>query len=186
MDIYPRTGRFSNLKKNWNLDNFLDSSVSTFANRFAFAHFWFICHLIFRAFSLPKICYFMEIRVITRTLYIWRLMLSIYKYACSTTPHFVKGVDFEERLDLVLNSKAHSKVWDNFWQLKTLWYHKNAFYFMLKVLLILEIFTLLSRFFVYVEKRIEKKKTVANFKIYDVKNWTTNYCNTHITQYRKE
>ena len=41
---------------------------------------------------------------------------------------------------------------------------------MLKVLLILEIFTLLSRFFGYVEKRLEKKKTVANFKIYDVKN----------------
>ena len=40
---------------------------------------------------------------------------------------------------------------------------------MLKVLLILEIFTLLSRFFGYVEKRLEKKK-LANFKIYDVKN----------------
>ena len=47
-------------------------------------------------------CYFTEIRVITRILYIWKLMLSIYKYACSTTPYLVIGADFEERLDLFL------------------------------------------------------------------------------------
>ena len=55
---------------------------------------------------------------------------------------------------------------------------KNALYFMLKALFILEIFTFLSCVFGYVEKRLDNKAMV-NFKIcgsdYD----------THITQYHK-
>ena len=41
---------------------------------------------------------------------------------------------------------------------------ENAFYFMLKALLFLKIFTFLSRLFGYVEKRLDKKAKV-NFKI---------------------
>ena len=48
---------------------------------------------------------------------------------------------------------------------------KNAFYFTLKALFVLEIF--LSRLFSHVEKRFDKKAKV-NFKIYDVTDWTTN------------
>ena len=44
---------------------------------------------------------------------------------------------------------------------------KNTFYFMWKALLILEILTFLSRRFVYVEKRLDKKSMV-NFKIYNL------------------
>ena len=56
---------------------------------------------------------------------------------------------------------------------------KNAFYFMLKALLFLQIFTFLYWLFGYVEKRLDKKATV-NFKIYDVTDYTTINCNTHI------
>ena len=49
---------------------------------------------------------------------------------------------------------------------------KNAFYFMLKALFVLEIFTL----FGYVEKRLDKKADF-NFKIYDVTGWAANNYN---------
>ena len=62
---------------------------------------------------------------------------------------------------------------------------ENAFYFMLKALFVLEIFTHLSYLFGYVEKRLDKKAMV-NFKIYYVTEWTTNNYNTHITQYLKK
>ena len=39
---------------------------------------------------------------------------------------------------------------------------KNIFYFMLKVLFVLEIFTVLSRLFGYVQKRLDKKKQPNN------------------------
>ena len=62
---------------------------------------------------------------------------------------------------------------------------KNAFYFMLKALFLLEIFNFLSLLFVYVEKRLDKKGKV-NFKIYDVTHWTTNNIyNIFIVQYLK-
>ena len=48
---------------------------------------------------------------------------------------------------------------------------KNPFYFMLKALLVLEIFKFLSWLFGYVEKRLDKKAKV-NFKNYDVIGWT--------------
>ena len=48
---------------------------------------------------------------------------------------------------------------------------KNAFYFMLKVLLVFEIFAFLSWLFGYVEKRLDKK-AMANFKIYHVTDYT--------------
>ena len=50
---------------------------------------------------------------------------------------------------------------------------KNAFYFMLKALFVLKIFTFLSWLFGYVGKWLDKK-AVVNFKIYDVTDWTTN------------
>ena len=50
---------------------------------------------------------------------------------------------------------------------------KNAFYFMLKTLFVLEIFTFLSRLFSYTEKQIDKKVMVT-FKIYDIADCKTN------------
>ena len=38
---------------------------------------------------------------------------------------------------------------------------KNVFYFMFKVIFVLEIFTLLSQLFPYVEKRLDKKAKVT-------------------------
>ena len=48
---------------------------------------------------------------------------------------------------------------------------KNAFYFRLKIIFVLEIFKLLSWLFGFVEKRLDKKVKVK-FNIYDVTNWT--------------
>ena len=62
---------------------------------------------------------------------------------------------------------------------------KNAFYFMLKAVLIFEILTFTSWLLVYVEKRLDKKAMV-NFKVDDVTDWTTNDHNTHIAQYLKK
>ena len=59
---------------------------------------------------------------------------------------------------------------------------KNAFYFILKALLVLEICKFLSWLFGYVEKRFDKKAMI-NFNIYDVTDWITNNYNTHFTQY---
>ena len=61
---------------------------------------------------------------------------------------------------------------------------KNAFYFMLKDLFILEIVTFLPWLFGHAERQLDKKAKV-NFKIYDVTVWTNNY-NTHIAQYLKK
>ena len=38
---------------------------------------------------------------------------------------------------------------------------------------------------VYVLKQLDKK-AIVNFKIYEVTEWTTNNCNTHIAQYLKK
>ena len=54
---------------------------------------------------------------------------------------------------------------------------ENVVYFMLKALFVLEMFTLLSRGFGYVEKRLD------NPKIYDVTDCKANTYNTHIAQY---
>ena len=61
---------------------------------------------------------------------------------------------------------------------------KNAFYFILKALFGLKIFKCLSLLFGDEEKHFDKKDKF-NFKIYDVKTWETNNCNTHIAQYLK-
>ena len=61
---------------------------------------------------------------------------------------------------------------------------KDAFCFMFKALSALEIFKFLSRRFVYVGKRYDKK-VLVNFKIYDVTDWITDNYNTHIIQYLK-
>ena len=54
-----------------------------------------------------------------------------------------------------------------------------------KALFVPEMITLLCFLvFGHVEKRLDKKAKI-NFKIYDVTDWTTNYYNTHITQYLK-
>ena len=55
---------------------------------------------------------------------------------------------------------------------------KNTFYFMLKTLFVLEIFTFLSLLFGYVEKQLDKKAMV-NFKIFDVTEWETNNNNIY-------
>ena len=59
---------------------------------------------------------------------------------------------------------------------------KNVYYFMLKALFVLEIFTFLHWLFAYVEKRLDKK-AMFNFKIYDVTECITNNYNTFIVQY---
>ena len=61
---------------------------------------------------------------------------------------------------------------------------KNAFYFIVKALFVFERFICLSWPFGYEEKRLDKE-AIDNFKIYDVKEWTTNNYNTHIVQYLK-
>ena len=61
---------------------------------------------------------------------------------------------------------------------------KNAFYFTLKTLSVIEILTFLSGFFGYPEKRLDKKVEVY-FKINDVTAWITNSYNTCIAQYLK-
>ena len=52
--------------------------------------------------------------------------------------------------------KAHSQVWDNFWQLEALWkrWILNAFYFTLKTIFILKIAKFLSWFFGHIQKRL--------------------------------
>ena len=62
---------------------------------------------------------------------------------------------------------------------------KNAFYFMLKTLFVLETYTFSSTGFGYVEKRLYRK-TEINFRICDVTNWTKINYNTHIVQYLKK
>ena len=62
---------------------------------------------------------------------------------------------------------------------------KNAFYFMLKALFLIEIFTFLYCIFGNLEKRLDKK-TMVNFKIHDVTYWITNVCNINIAQYLKK
>ena len=57
---------------------------------------------------------------------------------------------------------------------------KNVFYFMLKVLFVLEIFTFLS-----CKKGIDMK-AVVNIKDYEVTDWTKNNCNTHSAQHLKK
>ena len=58
---------------------------------------------------------------------------------------------------------------------------KNAFYFMLKAIFVVEISKFLSWLLGYVEKRFDKKAKV-NFKIYDVTYWTTNTYDIRITE----
>ena len=52
---------------------------------------------------------------------------------------------------------------------RALIFQKTCFYFMLKVIFVLEIFTFLYHIFGYVEKRLDKKAMI-NFKIYDITN----------------
>ena len=59
------------------------------------------------------------------------------------------------------------------------------FYFILKGIFVLEIFTFLCWLFGYIEKRLNEKGMVS-FKAYDVTDWTANSCNTHIAQYLKK
>ena len=58
---------------------------------------------------------------------------------------------------------------------------KNGFYFTLKTLFVLKIFTCLN-FLVIYKKRLNQK-TKVNFEIYDITTWLTNQCNTRIAQY---
>ena len=60
---------------------------------------------------------------------------------------------------------------------------KNIFYFMLKAYFVLEIFTFLLTFWLC--RTRHDKKVKVNFKIHDVKDWTTNNLNTRIAKYLK-
>ena len=51
--------------------------------------------------------------------------------------------------------------------------------------LFLEIFIFLSRHFSYVEKRLDEKAKIS-FNIYEVRDSTSNYYNTHIGQNLKK
>ena len=62
---------------------------------------------------------------------------------------------------------------------------KNAFYFMLKALFVLEIFNFLSCLFCYVVKQLDMEAKY-NFKIYGVTDWTTNNYNSFIVQHLKK
>ena len=61
---------------------------------------------------------------------------------------------------------------------------KNAFYFTLKALFVLEIFQFLFSCFGHEGKQLDKKDTV-NFKIHDIRKWITNNYNTDIARYFK-
>ena len=61
---------------------------------------------------------------------------------------------------------------------------KNAFYFMLKALCVLQIFTFQSCFFGYVEKQLDKK-VMVDFRIYDVTDWTTKLQYTYYPIYQE-
>ena len=59
---------------------------------------------------------------------------------------------------------------------------KNAFYFTLNALLVLEIFQFLFSICGHAGKKLDKKVKI-NFKIYDVTNWvTSNYISPHISR----
>ena len=74
--------------------------------------------------------------------------------------------------------KALSQVWDNFWQPKVVDETiKNAFYFTLKSLFVLEIFQFLLWIFSHVGKWLDKK-TKLNFKTYDVTQWIRSHYHT--------
>ena len=62
---------------------------------------------------------------------------------------------------------------------------KNAFYFILKALFVLEIFKFLSGLFGHVAKWVNKKDMV-NFKFYDVTAWLADNHNTNVAQYFRE
>ena len=94
-------------------------------------------------------------------------MKTLFKYHCSVEVEVALSIVF-----ICLN-KSPLKIME------------NAFYFMLKVLFVLEIYTFLSWLFSSVEKRFNEKAKV-NFKIYDVANWTTNNYNTYIVGYLKK
>ena len=61
---------------------------------------------------------------------------------------------------------------------------KNAFYFTLKALFVLEIFQFLFSRFGHEGKQLDKKDKV-NFKIHDIRKWITNNYNTDIARYFK-
>ena len=62
---------------------------------------------------------------------------------------------------------------------------KSAFYFMLKAIFVLDIFTFLSSLFGYVEKRLDQKAKV-NFRIHDATDLTASNYNTYLDQYFKK
>ena len=62
---------------------------------------------------------------------------------------------------------------------------KNAFYFMLKALFVLEIWRFMYWLFGYIEYYLNKAAKI-NFKIYDVTDWIANNYNTHIVHYLKK
>ena len=62
---------------------------------------------------------------------------------------------------------------------------ENAFWFTLKFLSVLKIFTFCPDFLGRVRKLIDKK-TKPNLKIYDVTNWEINNYSTYVVKYLKK
>ena len=62
---------------------------------------------------------------------------------------------------------------------------KNAFYFTIKSVFVLKIFTFLSWLFDYVEKRLDEGIRV-NFKFYYVTTWETSNGDTYCAQYHSK
>ena len=108
----------------------------------------------------------------------------LYRSATLWTMFFAGFSIFSAKLNAL---KVHAWVWYNFFTTESpLKMMKNAFYFMLKALFVLKIFTFLAWLFGHVGKRLDKKAKV-NFKIYDVINRdANNYNNTDIAWYLKK
>ena len=83
--------------------------------------------------------------------------------------------------------KVHSRIWDNFWQLKAFRNNKNLknFLFHVKSCFHSEDIYILATFCScreWLDKKAIKKAKV-NFKIYYIKDWTANNYYTHIAQH---
>ena len=107
------------------------------------------------------------------------MIISCLFFISFQSTSFLHSKNLTTKLSLKLNSHLLVFIYFRVSPLKMM---KNAFYFMLKALLALEIFTFLSSLFAYVEKWFDKKAMV-HFKIYDITDWTTNNYNTYIEQY---
>ena len=95
------------------------------------------------------------------------LLLRVSSFMCAEFFYLVKGT--LSSLRQCLATKGPLKI------------IKNAFYFTLKALFILNIFKFLPWIFGHIKQLDSEDK--VNFKIYDVATWLRSNANTHINQY---